>query len=101
MQPAIRLNRDTGEREMFLMRWGLVPFFAKSPVFSFSTINARAETLLTKPVFREPFRRCRCLVPVNCYYEWQALDPKGKKKVTWAIGLKSEEPFALGGIWDR
>jgi putative SOS response-associated peptidase YedK len=101
MQPVIRLDSETGEREMVLMRWGLVPFFAKNPVFSFSTINARAETLLTKPVFREPFRRRRCLVPVNSYYEWQALNPKGKKKVTWAIGLKTEEPFALGGIWDR
>jgi putative SOS response-associated peptidase YedK len=83
------------------MRWGLVPHFAKSPVFSYSTINAKAETLLTKPTFHEPFRRRRCLVPVNCYFEWQALDPKKKKKVTWAIGLKTEEPFALGGIWDR
>lgn len=101
MQPVIRLNSETGEREIVLMRWGLVPYFAKSPVFSYSTINARAETLLSKPVFRESFRRRRCLVPVNSYYEWQALDPKGKKKVTWAIGLKSETPFALGGIWDR
>lgn len=97
----IRLNPDTGEREMVLMRWGLVPSFAESPVFSYSTINARAETLLSKPAFREPFRKRRCLVPVNSYYEWQALDPKGKKKVIWAIGLKSEEPFALGGIWER
>jgi putative SOS response-associated peptidase YedK len=100
-QPVIRLNPDTGEREMVLMRWGLVPFFAENPTFNYSTINARAETLLTKPAFKEPFRRRRCLVPVNSYYEWQALDPKGKKKVTWAIGLQNEGPFALGGIWDR
>lgn len=101
MQLVIRLSPETGAREMVLMRWGLVPYFAESPTFNFSTINARAETLLTKPAFREPFRRRRCLVPVNSYYEWQALDPKGKKKVTWAIGLKTEGPFALGGIWDR
>lgn len=101
MQPIIRLNPDTGTREMVLMRWGLVPFFAESPALSYSTINAKAETLLAKPAFREPFRRRRCLVPVNSYYEWQALDPKGKKKVTWAIGLKTEGPFAIGGIWDR
>ena len=86
---------------MVLMRWGLVPFFAKSPAPNFANINARAETLLEKPAFREPFRRRRCLVPINSYYEWQALDPKKKKKQTWAIGLKSEEPIALGGIWDR
>ncbi|MGA2218481.1 MAG: SOS response-associated peptidase [Terracidiphilus sp.] len=101
MQPVVRLNPDTGEREMVLMRWGLVPFFAVSPVFSYSTINARAETLLTKPVFREAFRRRRCLIPVNSYYEWQVNDPKKKTRQTWAIGLKTEEPFALGGIWDR
>ena len=101
MQPVIRLNPDTGTRELVLMRWGLVPFFAENPTFNYSTINARAETLLTKPAFKEPFRRRRCLVPVNSYYEWQALDPKGKKKVTWAIGLKTEGPFALGGIWDH
>lgn len=83
------------------MRWGLVPFFSKSPVFSYSTINAKAETLLTKPTFREPFKRRRCLVPVNSYYEWKVIDSKKKTKQTWAIGLKSEEPFVLGGIWDR
>ena len=101
MQPVIRLNPETGEREMVLMRWGLVPFFAKNPVFNYSTINAKAETLLIKPTFREPFRRRRCLVPVNSYYEWQTIDPKKKAKQTWAIGLRSEEPFSLGGIWDR
>jgi putative SOS response-associated peptidase YedK len=101
MQPVIRLNRDTGEREMILMRWGLVPFFADSPAFNYSTINARAETLLTKPAFRDPFRRRRCLIPINSYYEWQKHDTKGKRKTTWAIGLKTEEPYALGGIWDR
>jgi len=101
MQPVIRLNPETGQREMVLMRWGLVPFFSKSPVFNYSTINAKAETLLSKPTFREPFKRRRCLVPVNSYYEWQVIDPKKKTKQTWAIGLKTEEPIALGGIWDR
>ena len=49
MQPVIRLNRDTGRREIVLMRWGLVPFFGKGPVFNFSIVNAKAETPLTKP----------------------------------------------------
>lgn len=100
MQPVIRQNLETCEREMVLMRWGLVPFYAETPVFKYSTINARAETLLLKRIFREPFRRRRCLVPVNSYYEWQVVEPESKKKRTWAIGLKTEEPFALGGIWD-
>jgi putative SOS response-associated peptidase YedK len=101
MQPVIRLSRDTGSREIVLMRWGLVPFFAKSPAHNFSTINAKAETLLEKPMFREPFRHRRCLVPVDNYFEWQVTDTKKKAKQTWAIGLKSEKPFAVGGIWDR
>jgi putative SOS response-associated peptidase YedK len=101
MQPVIRLDRDTGRREIVLMLWGLVPSFAKSPVFNFSTVNAKAETLLTKPTFREPFRKRRCLVPVDNYFEWQVTGPRKKTKQTWAVGLKTEKPFALGGIWDR
>lgn len=101
MQPVIRQNPHTSEREMVLMRWGLVPFFSKQPVHSYSTINARAETILDKPIFREPMRRRRCLVPVNSYFEWQVIDPDTKKKRPWAIGLASGEPFGLAGIWDH
>jgi putative SOS response-associated peptidase YedK len=100
-QPVVRLNPDTGAKEVALMRWGLVPFFAESPVFNYSTINAKAETLLEKPAFRESFRRRRCLVPVDSYFEWQVTDPKKRTKHVWAIGMKSEKPFALGAIWDR
>jgi putative SOS response-associated peptidase YedK len=100
-QPVIRLNPITWQREMVLMRWGLVPYWSKEPTHSFSTINARAEDILSKPVFREPMRRRRCLVPIDNYFEWQVLDPKTKKKQPWAIGLQSGEPFALAGIWDH
>ncbi len=71
---------------MVLMRWGLVPFFAKSPVFNYSTINARAETLLSRATFREPFRRRRCLVPVNSYYEWAVIDPKRRESRHGPLG---------------
>ena len=66
-QPVIRHNRDTGDRELALMRWGLIPFFANSPdeFKDLSTINARASTLLERPTWREPFRRRRCLVPAD------------------------------------
>lgn len=101
-QPVIRLSPITRQRDIVLMRWGLVPFFSKSPTHSYSTINARAEDILQKPVFREPMRRRRCLVPINNYFEWQIPDPdKPKKKQAWAIGLVSDEPFAVAGIWDR
>lgn len=64
-QPVIRRNLMTWQREMVLMRWGLVPFWSKEPTHSFSTINARAEDILTKPAFREPLRKRRCLVPID------------------------------------
>jgi putative SOS response-associated peptidase YedK len=73
-QPVIRSDRDTVEPELALMRWGLVPYFAKDPkTFSLSTINARAESLTTSAAFRGPFERRRCLVPADGFYEWKKL----------------------------
>ncbi len=54
-----------------LMKWGLIPFWAKDPKNSYKTINARAETVATSPVFREALKRRRCLVPASGFYEWQ------------------------------
>lgn len=100
-QPVIRLNLVTRQREMVMMRWGLVPSSSKEPTHNYSTINARAEGILKRPYFEEPMRRRRCLVPIDNYFEWQVPDLKyPKKKVAWAIGLQSGEPFALAGIWD-
>ena len=101
MQPVVRLSPETGVKEMVLMRWGLVPFSAKSPTHNYPTINSRAETILEKPMFRDCFRRRRCLVPIDAYFEWQVIDEQKNTKQPWAIGLKSGKPFALGGIWDR
>jgi putative SOS response-associated peptidase YedK len=72
MQPVIRETRDTKDRELVLMRWGLVPFFTKalSDVKGISTINARAETVATSGTFRIPFERRRCLIPASGFYEW-------------------------------
>jgi|SRR6187402_459972 len=72
-QPVISENRDTGQREMVSMRWGLIPFFSKalSDVKGVSTINARAETVATSRTWREPFKKRRCLVPVSAFYEWR------------------------------
>jgi putative SOS response-associated peptidase YedK len=73
-QPVIRADRDTGERELALMRWGLIPYFAKDlKTFALTTINARAEAVATSPVFRGPFERRRCLVPADGFYEWKKL----------------------------
>ena len=71
-QPIIRESRETGEREMVLARWGLVPFFTRelSDIKGLSTINARAETITKAPAWREPFKKRRCLIPASEFYEW-------------------------------
>ncbi len=71
-QPIIRKSRETGDRELILARWGLVPFFTKDmkDVKGLSTINARSETITKAPTWREPFKKRRCLVPVSAFYEW-------------------------------
>lgn len=98
-QPIVRLNRDTAERELALLRWGLVPFFAKDSKIGYSTVNARAETVTTSPVFREAMKRRRCLVPATGFYEWQKLDKKATQP--WTIELADGDVFAFAGLWDR
>ena len=97
-QPVVRLDRDTGKRQLVLMRWGLIPFWAKDAKIGFSTINAKAETLATSPAFREALKHRRCLVPGDVFYEWQKID---KAKQPYAIGLKSGDPIAFAGLWER
>lgn len=97
-QPIIRQGRDTGEREILLARWGLIPFFTKelSEVKGFSTINAKSEGIATARTWREPFKKRRCLVPASAFYEW---DKKGEKK-PYTIDLANGKMFALAGLWD-
>ena len=98
-QPVVRLNRETGAREIALLRWGLVPYWSKDAKIGLSTINAKAETVATAPAFREAFKRRRCLVPADAFYEWQKLDPKHKQP--FAIALASREPYGFAGVWER
>jgi putative SOS response-associated peptidase YedK len=99
-QPVIRAATETGERELVLMRWGMVPHFAKSVADfkGFSTINAKAETVTTKAMWRIPFQRHRCLIPADGFYEWKTLDAKTKQP--YAFAMSNGEPFAFGGVWD-
>jgi putative SOS response-associated peptidase YedK len=99
LQPVVRLAGETGERELAIMRWGLVPFWSKDGKSIYSTINAKAETITTSAMFREAFKRRRCLVPADWFYEWQKLDEKSKQP--YAIGLKDDSPFAFAGLWER
>jgi putative SOS response-associated peptidase YedK len=98
-QPVVRLNRDTGEREIVMMRWGLIPYWAKEPKIGISTINAKAETVATASSFREAFRKRRCLVPADAFLEWQKIDAKTKQP--FAIALRSGEPYGFAGLWER
>jgi putative SOS response-associated peptidase YedK len=99
-QPVIRLDRDTGEREIVMMRWGLIPRWAKDPKqLGVSTINAKAESLMEKPIWRQPFTKRRCLVPADAFYEWRKIDARTKQP--FAFGMKDDSPFAFGGLWER
>lgn len=97
-QPVVAFNRKTLERELLEMRWGLVPYWAGDPKIGYSTINAKAETLTTSPVFREAFKRRRCLVPADGFYEWQPIGRKTKQP--FAFALKDGSLFALAGVFD-
>ena len=87
----------TNHREMQLVRWGLLPHWAKEAKFGGKTINARAESVATKPSYRGPFRYRRCLIPATGFYEWLTT-PEGK--IPYHIRLKSEEVFGMAGLYD-
>ena len=78
-------------------RWGLIPFWAKEASIGNKMINARAETILEKPSFRNPFRKQRCLVLSDGFFEWK----KSAVKIPYRICLIDGSPFAMAGIWER
>jgi putative SOS response-associated peptidase YedK len=94
--PVIGRNAE-GEDRFAMLRWGLVPGWAKSPRDVKGTINARAETLLDRPSFREPFLHRRCLVVADGFYEW--LRTAGARQ-PWLFHLVNRRPFAFAGLWD-
>jgi putative SOS response-associated peptidase YedK len=96
--PIVRYDPKAGHRTLDLMRWGLIPFWAKDAKIGFSTINAMAETVDTKSAFREAFKRRRCLVPIEAFYEWKKLDAKNKQP--YAIALADRGLMALAGLWE-
>ena len=94
--PVIRQSPE-GKRVVHLLRWGLVPHWAKDRSIGAKLNNARGETVAEKPSFREAFKRRRCLVPADGYFEWKA---EGKIKQPYYISLESGAPMALGGLWE-
>jgi putative SOS response-associated peptidase YedK len=96
---TIRQDRKQPKRIFALMRWGLVPYWAKDISIGNKAINAVSETAAEKPVFREAIRRRRCLIPADGFYEWKRIGPKLKQ--TYNIGLPDDQLFAFAGLWDR
>ena len=90
-------NGGGGMRDAFLARWGLIPSWAKDPSIGAKMINARAETITEKPSFRSAFRRRRCLIPADSFYEWKTLD--GGKQA-FRITFDDGEPFAFAALWE-
>jgi putative SOS response-associated peptidase YedK len=80
-----------------MMRWGLIPSWAADPAIGARTINARAETAASKPSFREPLRKQRCLVPADAFYEWRR---SAKEKQPFCFEVEAGAVFAFAGLWD-
>ena len=96
-QPVLAVVND-GQRRGELMRWGLVPSWAKDVKIGSRMINAVSETAASKPAFRSAFRRRRCLVLADGFYEWRR---EGKQRVPMYFTQKSGEPMALAGLWEN
>jgi putative SOS response-associated peptidase YedK len=99
--PTDLVDVVTVERQLVPMRWGLVPWWWGKPLkeLRMATFNARAETVETKPVFRDAFKRSRCLIPLSGYYEWQAT-PGGKQP--WYFTARDGSPLlTAAGLWDE
>jgi putative SOS response-associated peptidase YedK len=96
--PVIRQNPRASARGLSLVRWGLIPSWAKDSSVSAKMINARSETAATKPAFRDALKYRRCLVPADGFYEWSRA---GKAKQPYCFEVNEGELFAFAGIWDR
>jgi putative SOS response-associated peptidase YedK len=98
-QPVAAIRRSPGsdERELTHFRWGLIPSWSKDMKIGSRLINARSETVTDKPSFRAAFKRRRCLIPADGFYEWQWL---GNKKQPVYIHSNDDWPFALAGLWE-
>jgi putative SOS response-associated peptidase YedK len=97
--PIVRYNAKQGHRALDLMRWGLVPYWAKDIKVGFANINAMAETVDTRPAYRDAFARRRCLAPIEAFYEWKKLGPKEKQP--YAIAAAGGGFMALAGLWEN
>ena len=96
-QDVLTVVNDKNGRQAEMMRWGLIPFWAKDAKIGYRMINARAETVADNRAFKNAFQKRRCLILADSFYEWKGT---GKNKQPMRIQLKTEEPFAFAGIWE-
>jgi putative SOS response-associated peptidase YedK len=97
--PTVLHDRTSGERRLEALCRGLIPYWANDTKIAYSTVNAKAETVATAPAFRDAFKRRRCLVPADGFYEWQK--GEGKTKQPYRFAMADGAPFAFAGLWER
>lgn len=96
---AIPVVRETAQgRELAMLKWGLIPSWAKEASIGMKLINARGETLAEKPAFRSAYRQRRCLVPADAFYEWESF---AGRKQPYCIRMRGEGPFGMAGLWEH
>lgn len=95
---VVRVVAPGEPRRLELLRWGLIPYWAEDASIGNRMINARSESVADKPAYRRSFRRQRCLIPTDGFYEWQKV---GKLKQPYHIRRKDRCPFAFAGLWER
>jgi putative SOS response-associated peptidase YedK len=95
--PVIRQHPKEPILQISLMKWGLIPNWAKDPSIASGTINAKSETAATKPAFRDPLKFRRCLIPADGFYEWKRI---AGSKQPYCFEVNDGEMFAFAGMWD-
>lgn len=96
--PAYVVMQEGDKRFLKRMMFGLIPHWAKDPKIGIQCLNARGETVAEKPAFRDAFRKRRCLVLTDGFYDWKK---DGKNRIPYRFMMKDQEPYALAGLWDR
>ena len=97
--PIVRQHKTQPRRTFDLVRWGLIPYWAKDPSIATKTINAMSETAAEKPAFRDAMSLRRCLIPADGFYEWRTIG--SKQKQPFNIGMADDSVFAFAGLWER
>ncbi len=98
-QQVATIRQERNRRQFALMRWGLIPYWARDASIAAHTINAMSETAAEKPAFKDAIRHRRCLIPSDGFYEWQKTGRAMRQP--WSFGLADGSVFAFAGLWDR